>query len=87
MLPIIYVFVFTWTPEHMFDSIYKGPGLKSLSVGNVISKNLRDRILELLSSFQGERIPQSYIHRALGASKSRVSEILSELERWLDQEI
>ncbi|MEM1628541.1 MAG: MarR family transcriptional regulator [Desulfurococcaceae archaeon] len=81
MLPIIYVFVFTWTPEHMFDSIYKGPGLKNLSVGNVVSKNLRDRILELLSSFQGERIPQSYIHRALGASKSRVSEILSELER------
>ncbi|MEZ0394480.1 MAG: helix-turn-helix domain-containing protein [Desulfurococcaceae archaeon] len=42
---------------------------------------LRERLLELLASFEGSSIPQSYIHRALGASKSRVSELLAELER------
>lgn len=42
---------------------------------------LKNRVLELLKSHQGSHVPQSYIHRALGASKSRVSEILRELER------
>lgn len=41
---------------------------------------LRERVIELLSGLEGKYIPQSYIHRALGASKSRVSEILRELE-------
>ncbi len=43
--------------------------------------SLRERVWELLSGYQGSRVPQSFIHRALGASKSRVSEILAELER------
>jgi len=38
------------------------------------------RVLELLKNYQGSYIPQSHIHRALRASKSRVSEILCELE-------
>ncbi|MGB9830796.1 MAG: DUF7343 domain-containing protein [Fervidicoccus fontis] len=42
---------------------------------------LKEKILELLANFQGESIPQSYIHRSISASKSRVSEILYELER------
>lgn len=46
-----------------------------------MDKGLRETILKLLSSMQGKEIPQSYIHRALNASKSRVSEILKELER------
>lgn len=41
---------------------------------------LRERLLELLAASQGEYVPQSYIHSALGASKSRVSELLRELE-------
>ncbi|MEM1639967.1 MAG: transcriptional regulator [Desulfurococcaceae archaeon] len=43
--------------------------------------SLKSRVIELLRSHQGSYIPQSYIHRALGASKSRISEILRELER------
>ena len=43
--------------------------------------SLRDRVIELLKQYQGSYVPQSYIHRSLSASKSRVSEILSELER------
>lgn len=46
-----------------------------------MKSKLREKILELLSLHQGSYIPQSYIHRALGVSKSRVSEILSELEK------
>jgi predicted transcriptional regulator len=46
-----------------------------------MSSGLRERIIELLREHQGSHIPQAYIHRALGVSKSRVSEILSELER------
>jgi len=42
---------------------------------------VRDRIIELISEFEGKYIPQSYIHRSLGVSKSRVSEVLSELEK------
>lgn len=42
--------------------------------------NLKTRVIELLKNYQGSYIPQSYIHRALKASKSRVSEILRELE-------
>ncbi|MGC8982317.1 MAG: DUF7343 domain-containing protein [Desulfurococcaceae archaeon] len=42
---------------------------------------VRKRIIELLKSHQGEYVPQSYIHKAINASKSRVSEVLSELER------
>jgi len=41
---------------------------------------LRERILDLLSRMQGRDIPQSHLYRALNASKSRVSEILKELE-------
>ncbi len=44
-------------------------------------KELRDRIIELLSTIQGNAVPQSFIHKSLTASKSRVSEILAELER------
>jgi predicted transcriptional regulator len=46
-----------------------------------MSSGLRERIIELLREHQGSHIPQAYIHRALGVSKSRVSEILSELEK------
>jgi predicted transcriptional regulator len=46
-----------------------------------MSSGIRDRIIEILREHQGSHIPQAYIHRALGVSKSRVSEILSELER------
>lgn len=44
-------------------------------------KELRDKLIGLLSEIEGREVPQSYLHRALGASKSRISEILSELER------
>ena len=43
--------------------------------------SLKERILGLLKSYKGSWIPQSHIHRALGVSKSRVSEILAELEK------
>lgn len=43
--------------------------------------SLKERILGLLKSYKGSWIPQSHIHRALGVSKSRVSEILGELEK------
>lgn len=46
-----------------------------------MKSNLRARIIELFKLYQGSHIPQSYIHRALGVSKSRVSEILRDLER------
>jgi len=42
---------------------------------------LRRRVVELLSAFQGSSIPQSHIHRSIDASKSRISEILAELEK------
>ncbi len=42
--------------------------------------SVKRRLLEFLKSYQGSYIPQSHIHRALGVSKSRVSEILRELE-------
>ncbi|MEM0059242.1 MAG: transcriptional regulator [Desulfurococcaceae archaeon] len=42
--------------------------------------SLKNKVLELLRNHQGSYVPQSFIYRALGASKSRVSEILSELE-------
>jgi len=42
--------------------------------------SIKRRVLEFLKSYQGLYIPQSHIHRALGVSKSRVSEILRELE-------
>lgn len=45
------------------------------------AKELRDRIISLLSGLQGDAIPQSFLHRSLSASKSRVSEVLSELEK------
>jgi len=41
---------------------------------------VRDEILNLLKSREGELIPQSYIHRSINASKSRVSEVLKLLE-------
>jgi predicted transcriptional regulator len=41
---------------------------------------VKRRIIEFLKSYQGVIIPQSHIHRALGVSKSRVSEVLRELE-------
>ncbi len=46
-----------------------------------MGRDLRRALLELLSSMQGKEVPQSYLHRALNASKSRISEILSELEK------
>jgi len=42
--------------------------------------SIKRRVLEFLRSYQGLHIPQSHIHRALGVSKSRISEILRELE-------
>ncbi|MEM4037261.1 MAG: transcriptional regulator [Desulfurococcaceae archaeon] len=42
---------------------------------------MRERVIELLSEFEGKYIPQSYIHRSLKVSKSRVSEVLRELEK------
>lgn len=47
----------------------------------MVWKGLREKLIELLSEMEGREVPQSYLHRALGASKSRISEILSELER------
>ncbi len=41
---------------------------------------VRDEILNLLKSREGELIPQSYIHKSINASKSRVSEVLKSLE-------
>ncbi len=42
--------------------------------------SIRNRVLELLRSYQGLSIPQSHLYRALGVSKSRISEVLNELE-------
>jgi predicted transcriptional regulator len=42
--------------------------------------SIKKRVLEFLKNYQGSYIPQSHIHRALGVSKSRISEILRELE-------
>ncbi len=42
--------------------------------------SIKRRVLEFLKNYQGLYIPQSHIHRALGVSKSRVSEILREFE-------
>lgn len=46
-----------------------------------MKSTIRERVVELLKKFQDSSIPQSYLHRALGVSKSRISEILQELER------
>lgn len=46
-----------------------------------MSQNVKERIIKLLHNYQGQFIPQSFIHRVIGVSKSRVSEVLSELER------
>ncbi|MEM4718096.1 MAG: MarR family transcriptional regulator [Desulfurococcaceae archaeon] len=43
--------------------------------------DVKRKVLELLKSYQGKSIPQSFIHRILGVSKSTVSEVLSELEK------
>lgn len=42
---------------------------------------VREKVLEALRARAGELIPQSYLHKSLETSRSRVSEILSELER------
>ncbi|MEO3993947.1 MAG: hypothetical protein QN229_06575 [Desulfurococcaceae archaeon TW002] len=42
---------------------------------------VREKVLEALRMRTGELVPQSYLHKSLRTSKSRVSEILSELER------
>lgn len=42
---------------------------------------LKEKIIDILRSYGGSYVPQSYIHRAVNASKSRVSEILGELEK------
>lgn len=44
-------------------------------------QSVKERIIRLLKSVQGKPIPQSYVYRAVNASKSRVSEVLSELEK------
>ncbi|WP_440059421.1 DUF7343 domain-containing protein [Thermogladius sp. 4427co] len=46
-----------------------------------MGSDLRNRVVELLKAYQGKYIPQSFIHRAVNASKSRVSEILGDLEK------
>ncbi|MEM1858107.1 MAG: MarR family transcriptional regulator, partial [Desulfurococcaceae archaeon] len=46
-----------------------------------MKSRVRERVIELLSEFEGKYIPQSYIHRSLKVSKSRVSEVLRELEK------
>lgn len=46
-----------------------------------MTRGVKRKIVELLRSYQGKSIPQSFIHRVLGVSKSTVSEILGELER------
>ncbi len=42
---------------------------------------VREKVLEALKIRAGELVPQSYLHKSLRTSRSRVSEILSELER------
>jgi predicted transcriptional regulator len=42
---------------------------------------VREKVLEALRMGAGELVPQSYIHKSLKISRSRVSEILGELER------
>ena len=42
---------------------------------------IRERVIKLLASMQGKPVPQSYIHRALNTSKSRISEVLNQLEK------
>lgn len=46
-----------------------------------MEKSVKNKILDLLRGYQGEYIPQSHVHRALGVSKSWVSEVLYTLER------
>jgi predicted transcriptional regulator len=47
----------------------------------LLKSALKERVVKLLSQYQGSYIPQSHIHKAVGGSKSSVSEILAELER------
>lgn len=42
---------------------------------------VREKLLEALRMSAGELVPQSYLHKSLKISRSRVSEILDELER------
>ncbi|MEM4032465.1 MAG: hypothetical protein QW501_03060 [Zestosphaera sp.] len=42
---------------------------------------VREKVLEALRARAGELVPQSYLHKSLRTSRSRVSEVLSELER------
>lgn len=42
---------------------------------------VREKVLEALRERAGELVPQSYLHKSLEISRSRVSEILSELEQ------
>lgn len=46
-----------------------------------MKSSVKERLLEILKSFEGDYIPQSYLHRVVKASKSRISEVLRELER------
>lgn len=43
--------------------------------------SVRERILRFLSELQGQYIPQATLSKAIKASKSRISEVLSDLER------
>ncbi|MGC8975232.1 MAG: DUF7343 domain-containing protein [Thermoprotei archaeon] len=42
---------------------------------------VREKVLEALKMRAGDLVPQSYLHKSLKTSRSRVSEVLSELER------
>lgn len=46
-----------------------------------LRQSIKERILRFLAEVQGQYIPQSTLHKAIHASKSRVSEVLSDLER------
>lgn len=46
-----------------------------------MKSSVRERVVDVLKRFAGSSIPQSYLYRAVDASKSRVSEVLRELEK------